>query len=58
MISEAITYIDTAIPDKKNPVKDRANMKYQNESAIADKVVVKETIAKQQNITGFLPKLK
>lgn len=57
MTSEAITYNDTAIPDKKNPDKDLANMKYQNESAKADKLAMKETIAKQKNMTGFLPKL-
>lgn len=58
MISEAIMYRDTAIPDRKKPVKALAIKKNHRESAKADKVVMKETIAMQQNMTGFLPKLE
>ena len=58
VISDAMIYKDTATPDRKNPVRNRAIMRNQNESANADNVAVRETIARQQNITDFLPNLK
>lgn len=46
------------MPATKKPVRDRAIMKNQSESAKADRVAMKEMTARQQNMTGFLPKLE